>query len=221
MGQTQLKIHVANVHVKLRPFQCPQCPKAFPSKNNLRAHMHTHDKKEGGYQCSNCDYLGTSYLALRKHNYASHMGRNYPYECHLCGIQFKHSCLLSKHFKKDHDLGIPVGFHRYTYRLDEGPVFHLKTIKTYEPNEKGLDQPQFPKIEMPAYEPGLRLDVKLEVEAKKVIKVELLTIKCEQQSEVKEEEDGEGTLDLDEEDDDPGKRILTRAARKLLDTSKP
>lgn len=200
MGETQLKIHVANVHVNLRPFKCPDCPKAFPSKNNLRAHMHVHDKKEGGFQCSNCNYLGSSYLALRKHNYASHMGRNYPYECHVCGIQFREAYKLSRHFKKVHNLGVPEGFHRYTYRLEEGPVFHLKTHKTYEPNQKGLDIPQAQRIEMPAQLP-IKLEMKVEVEeASDVIKVQLKTESVEPAN---------GEL---------GKRILTRsrAAKKLL-----
>lgn len=132
MGDTQLKVHVANVHVKLRPFQCPDCPKSFPSKNNLRAHMHVHNKKEGGYQCTQCEYVGSSYLALRKHNYASHMGRNYPYECHLCGQQFQNVRQIGKHFKREHQLEVPEGFHRYTYRLEDGPVYRLKTMKSYD-----------------------------------------------------------------------------------------
>lgn len=234
MGDTQLKVHVANVHVKLRPFQCPECPKAFPSRNNLRAHMHVHDTKEGGFQCSNCDYLGSSYLALRKHNYASHMGRNYPYECHLCGRQYKQSAQLSLHFRKAHDLGVPEGFHRYTYRLEEGPVFHLKTFKTYEPNAKGQDQPRFPKIEMATLDPPLQLEVvKVEVDkATKGVKVELQAnsscvevvsergIKTEG-TETGEEEEDVVVGDESDENDDPSKRILTRAARKLLHTSKP
>lgn len=213
MGDTQLKVHVANVHVKLRPFKCPQCEKAFPSKNNLLAHMNVHDKKEGGYQCSNCDYLGSSYLALRKHNYASHMGRNYPYECHLCGILFDCAPKLGRHFKKVHNLGVPEGFHRYTYRLEEGPVFHLRTDKTYEPNEKGLDKPRFPKINLPTTLP-VKLEVKVEIEEES----QLVKVKLESDL----LHDNETKLDEEGDDDNPEKLILTRsrAARKLLDTSK-
>lgn len=219
MGETQLKIHVANIHVKLRPFKCPDCPKAFPTKNNLRAHMHVHNEKEGGYQCSNCDYLGSSYLALRKHNYASHMGRNYPYECHLCGVQYDNARKLSTHFKKVHDLGVPEGFHRYTYRLEEGPVFHLKTYKTYEPNEKGLDKPLVSKIKMPRINVPVKMEVKVEVEESSgAVKVELHTDSVLHSNDdvVVKTEQHKSLECTGAEGGDPGKHILTRsrAAKK-------
>lgn len=97
-------------------------------------------------------------------------------------------------------MGVPEGFHRYTYRLEEGLVFHLKTQKTYEPNQKGLDIPQSQRIQMSTEEP-IKLEMKMEVKNDStVIKVQLKT-ECVEPPNV-----------------DPGKRILTRsrAARKLL-----
>lgn len=212
MGSTQLRIHVANVHVKLRPFKCSECPKAFESKNNLRTHMHTHNKEENGYQCPSCDYKNSSYLALRKHNYQEHMGRKFPYECHVCGTQFDKSDKLGFHLKKAHQVGVPKGFHRYTYVLEDGPVFRLKMEKTYEGQVVRGSKPQKPLPKIEDMEP-VTYKVNVQVEQKFVkVNLEAVAINPDELESQVESIKAEPTTG------DAGPR-LTRAARKLLSVS--
>lgn len=219
LSRGQLRIHVANVHVKLRPFKCDECDKAFPTKNNLRAHKHVHNKQENGFQCSNCDHKVSTYLGLRKHNYLMHMGRNYPYECHLCGKQVKQAISMATHFRNTHHLPVPEGFHRYTYRLEDGMVFRLKTTKTYEPNKTGEDKPRMPKMTLPEPQP---MDVQIKIEMQEevaLVKVDLQTIPVERAIKVESSEKNKNTP-ADSVVVHSDTRILTRAARRLLRAGK-
>lgn len=33
-------------HIGERPYKCPKCPKDFPQRGNLKAHMRTHENRE-------------------------------------------------------------------------------------------------------------------------------------------------------------------------------
>lgn len=48
-----LKIHkMSSVHDKIPKFQCPDCPKTFSLKHNLKIHSEIH--RENNYECEIC-----------------------------------------------------------------------------------------------------------------------------------------------------------------------
>ena len=196
-------------------------------KYALKNHMYTHDPpREGGYPCSHCDYVANSYRYSKVHIYKKHMGRDYPYECHLCGQQFSRTEKIGNHFKSVHQLAVPHGFNRFTYKLDEGPVYHLRLTKAdvnadKEPKEKK------PKKVLPPIVP-MKMDVKLQVIGSdyvvelKAEKIDPAPVKCEEpEAPEAPEEEGEEEEEEEEEDVEQEPRIVTRSrAAKLLETSK-
>lgn len=128
--------------------------------------------------------------------------------------------MLNSHFKKVHQLGVPEGFHRYTYRLEDGPVYRLKMTKSYEPD----DAPRVGKRKLPQIvAQTIPLPIKLEViEESNQIRVELnegdnntISIKYETESVNVKPEPGQITQEATKE-------ICTRsrAAKRLQNTSK-
>lgn len=102
------------------PFQCDVCGKAYSSKCNLKKHQETHGPKTecycgcsfstkeqyarhlkgrhmGGFECTVCNTVFSSRLALLRHTRREH-ARTQELECTSCGKKFGHKCHLREHF---------------------------------------------------------------------------------------------------------------------------
>ena len=74
----------AETHLERYLHQCPECPKKFRTKSNLKMHMHNHTNKgsqtteknttedENGFPCDQCEKTSVSVNALRVHKYRNH-----------------------------------------------------------------------------------------------------------------------------------------------------
>uniref|UniRef100_A0A8C8SDQ9 Zinc finger protein 646 n=1 Tax=Pelusios castaneus TaxID=367368 RepID=A0A8C8SDQ9_9SAUR len=96
------------------PFQCPACPKQFPTPSALKNHGRVHTKKR--FECSEC---GKAYRASR--DLVQHLWRHQaeagatpgangfvdrrPYKCDRCERTYRHAGSLLHH-KKVHTIGL-------------------------------------------------------------------------------------------------------------------
>lgn len=101
--QSRLQRHINEVHLDLRPFQCPQCEYAAKKKDHLKAHMITHMEREK-YKCSHvaCFYTSYSKDLFDKH-VASHatntvMETRHKAETALLAFLEQHYTLLPNKF---------------------------------------------------------------------------------------------------------------------------
>ncbi|KAK6998123.1 hypothetical protein BgiMline_007562 [Biomphalaria glabrata] len=93
-------------HIKLNKFlspdsvtfQCIHCPKIFPFKAHVQAHIivhHTQDEKPD-YKCSFCDHICKDYHDLKRH-IMCHTGE-YDYKCCICDKRFRGVYALNAHY---------------------------------------------------------------------------------------------------------------------------
>ena len=81
-------------------FICPECPYAFPTRNDMKQHMKRVHLKVGKYQCETCG----KHYAHRSNFYdhvAAHTGLK-RYVCSVCQKQFIFNHGLKAHFLRFH-----------------------------------------------------------------------------------------------------------------------
>jgi uncharacterized C2H2 Zn-finger protein len=88
-------IHMCS-HTQEKPFQCPNCPKAFSSASPLINHLRTHTK-EKPYKCSECDKTFTQSNSLATHR-RIHAGDT-PFKCSECDQAFNQKSNLTKQLR--------------------------------------------------------------------------------------------------------------------------
>ena len=96
-----LKMHVANVHEKLKPVKCPKCDFTCGRKDNLRIHdRHVHQKLKG-FVCSYCGKAFSSNGQLNAHIKTVHTNER-CHACTLCSKKFVFAGKLRRHMNKSH-----------------------------------------------------------------------------------------------------------------------
>ncbi|CAG2059243.1 unnamed protein product [Timema podura] len=68
-----------------KPFECPECPRAFSSTAALQTHVQSHGA-DRPYSCTECPKAFTQLSALQVHR-RTHSGEK-PYSCSQCGKRF-------------------------------------------------------------------------------------------------------------------------------------
>ncbi|KAJ8971398.1 hypothetical protein NQ314_000731 [Rhamnusium bicolor] len=94
---SRLKMHL-KIHVQR--FPCQFCPLTFASNRNCKRHELIHDGMENFFRCNICWKRLKSKEELDKHVEAKHTNPKYP--CHVCGIKFHTTYLLSNHNLLEH-----------------------------------------------------------------------------------------------------------------------
>ncbi|KAK9457399.1 hypothetical protein V1511DRAFT_493511 [Dipodascopsis uninucleata] len=107
--QSQLRVHVAEVHTHLKPFICSfdGCDKSFTQNSRLKAHESRDHSSEPRYICVNlwgspdeqgnyaiCNARFQTWSALQKHIKSSHKA-----VCTICGTEFTKLSVLKQHMR--------------------------------------------------------------------------------------------------------------------------
>ena len=83
VNKSMLRQHVEIVHLKIKKFQCDQCPLNFASKNGFKNHVASeHEKKE--HLCTQCDRIYKTKIGLKDHVLRFHEKR-LDFKCEYCG----------------------------------------------------------------------------------------------------------------------------------------
>ncbi|ENN73684.1 hypothetical protein YQE_09714, partial [Dendroctonus ponderosae] len=79
---------------ELKVFQCPECPKSFARRIQLRRHASVHMQKRG-FSCGICEKWFPTRSALTRHE-RIHTGER-PFQCEICSRSFAQKEILLRH----------------------------------------------------------------------------------------------------------------------------
>uniref|UniRef100_A0A1B0FCU8 C2H2-type domain-containing protein n=1 Tax=Glossina morsitans morsitans TaxID=37546 RepID=A0A1B0FCU8_GLOMM len=93
-----LKQHL-HIHEGMKPYQCEHCLVSFASKSNLISHVKRHNE-ERSFECHYCtrSFASTNERDIHER---SHTGER-PYVCELCGKDYTAASHLSNHQRREH-----------------------------------------------------------------------------------------------------------------------
>jgi len=94
--QTALRVHVKNVHERVKRFHCEKCDKKFSAKVTLQSHIQVH-MNERKFKCSYCTAAFNVDAALKRHELIHTNER--PYHCDICNLDFNQSSSLKRHIR--------------------------------------------------------------------------------------------------------------------------
>ena len=99
-----MKLHVKEVHQKLRPYKCMHCDHLSSRKRDLAGHVdrvHLKIKPSKTVKCKTCDAHFEQKQHLEHHKNRVHLNVK-PYECNFCKKAFFINNQLKTHLKKSH-----------------------------------------------------------------------------------------------------------------------
>uniref|UniRef100_A0A0N4Z652 Histone H4 transcription factor n=1 Tax=Parastrongyloides trichosuri TaxID=131310 RepID=A0A0N4Z652_PARTI len=134
--------HVSNIHGSGEIYKCRNCDKTYYTKFSIKAHELLCLVGEKEVKCPECSAKFEFLPSLKRHFTAVHQKpfTTDLYMCHICeennksdnndsgadkGI-FLFSSALSNHLKEVHDLKVPKGFVRFSYRKCSDTFFRLE-----------------------------------------------------------------------------------------------
>ena len=92
------------VHLNLKPYQCENCNKYFSKQSNLKAHVarvHLKMKPPKKYICTECDTAFDDVRKLECHTNRIHL-KIRPYKCEQCKLAFVVESELKGHVNRVH-----------------------------------------------------------------------------------------------------------------------
>ena len=95
-----LRIHVENVHLKLKKYQCDQCPSVFASRQGFKYHMES-EHENTDYPCTKCDRIFKTIHCLKNHVLRHHEKR-LDFKCEHCGKDYPTLTEVNRHVKVIH-----------------------------------------------------------------------------------------------------------------------
>ena len=114
---SELKVHVKRIHLKIKDYFCDNCDKSFSSQTNLNTHLPTH--LENNFPCYICGVKLSRKINLINHMKSLHTEKSLHAEnvkktkceqptpenlpCHVCGKLFNSNKNLKRH-ARNHDV---------------------------------------------------------------------------------------------------------------------
>ncbi|CAD5111291.1 DgyrCDS612 [Dimorphilus gyrociliatus] len=96
-----LKRHISDVHLKLKPFTCDKCGKSFAQKSKLKAHISSFHEGNRPYKCETCNIAFSLKKDLNRHISGVHMNIR-PFKCDVCQKSFGRKIHLERHTSSIH-----------------------------------------------------------------------------------------------------------------------
>ncbi len=131
-----LKLHINNIHHRLKPHKCPHCLKSFGLKSSLINHINIlHKPQNQEYKCNTC-----SKVYLKKGSLYAHQIRHgeKKYKCSICSKAFytKHQqqSHLETHFKSEKTVKCTLcdkRFETQSVETQSGRRQHFRTIHEF------------------------------------------------------------------------------------------
>ena len=93
--------HLLNENKKLN-FSCKLCPRAYPLKDSLYAHMRDKHPVDVNkiFKCEQCSYTVASYAKYEDHLFIHNPAK---FQCSVCGENIKNNANMRSHLKKIHN----------------------------------------------------------------------------------------------------------------------
>ena len=101
-----LKLHINEVHRKIKNHQCSQCEKKFFTKFKLKIHYDFVHEGIRHFKCTKCEEVGENKSfgtpgGLQDHIKIFHLGQK-DYKCDACGKAFRCASHLKRHTMSVH-----------------------------------------------------------------------------------------------------------------------
>ncbi|KAK4881302.1 hypothetical protein RN001_004621 [Aquatica leii] len=93
-GESELQVQDINDDGELKIFRCPDCPKSFSRRIQLRRHASVH-MQQRGFSCGICEKWFPTRSALVRHE-RIHTGER-PFQCEVCQKSFAQKEILFRH----------------------------------------------------------------------------------------------------------------------------
>ena len=100
--KSNLKIHIKQVHDKIKDIKCPQCDYKCSSKSHLKIHIKRIHDKVKNFECNQCDYKCSTKSDLTKHIKWVHV-KVKNFECNQCDYKCPEKSSLKIHIKSVHE----------------------------------------------------------------------------------------------------------------------
>ena len=137
--QSELKVHVKRIHLKIKDHFCDNCDKSFSSKSDLNDHLSTHFGKK--FPCYMCGVKLSRKINLINHMKSLHVEKLKIEEpksnnqqptpeklpCHICGKLFNSNKTLRRHVRKNH-VGKTEKAQRFSNSFKEEVLEKVKEI---------------------------------------------------------------------------------------------
>lgn len=106
--------HIANVHLKRKPFRCNQCDHSFGYRSHLVRHQESRHSKDNMLVCTHCSKEFRGEVQLSRHLQAAHSDllgvgdlSKVPTKsqilCHICGVSFSQRSNMLRHVQSRHE----------------------------------------------------------------------------------------------------------------------
>ena len=99
-----MKLHIKEVHEKIKTHDCEMCNRTFSRPNLLIGHIKSVHEKIKNFSCDFCPYKSAQKNSLKKHLeiWHSNIQRERNYKCHTCDKRFYDSRHLQIHVNEVH-----------------------------------------------------------------------------------------------------------------------
>ena len=125
-----IKVHVRDIHDKLKNFKCHICTKSFAQNSQLSVHIKfVHQKLDvsnsRNFNCSECLAPCRSPHELKRHFTIVHL-KIKKYECDICEKRFLVGHNIKKHMQNVHKVMGLSNHAKYQFSRKSKPIFDLK-----------------------------------------------------------------------------------------------